>query len=1021
MAEYTDGKRPKRQKKQRQVDPETRAKRRNGRRGFSIAIMLIALVLAFLVMFVGFITDWMWFKDLGYTSVFWKRLLTQLELGVPVFVIVTLLARFYLRTLKNGYFKKIESHEIPNLKRINSTSWILSIIFGLGIGMYTSTGTWLTFLKSKYSTEFGLKDPLFNFDIGFYIFNLDWLDKVNEIILVSVIGLVVVTVVYYMFLLSVRTPDIFGHEDDDLPPEPEFEEEEEDEEPKVIYRTPIDHSVIGRMGRAGKKAVEAAFDPNRKKKRGHTTDINNSNVENLMNIASGKLIILGVIFYLMLAVDFFLRQFDLLHTHTGAVYGAGFVDVNITLWVYRIIMVLCLVGAVTLAIHIKKGEITKLLKMPVIMVLIFALGIGAGRLVQSLIVSPDEINKESKYLENNIEYTRHAYGIDNVRVANFSADDSLTADTIKENDETIGNIRINDYGPVEDFYNQTQSIRQYYRFNDVDIDRYNIGGSITQTYLSAREIDEEKISNTWINKHLKYTHGYGAAVSMVDTVTASGQPDVIEGNIPPETNVAELKIDRPEIYFGELSKDYVIVNTKEAEFDYPDGSENKYTEYEGTTGIKLNLFNRILFAIREGNVNILVSSNITSKSKILYTRDVVHRVEKIMPYLAYEEDPYMTIVDGKLYWILDAYTTSSKYPYSEPYNNDPNAINPTNYIRNSIKVVVDAYDGSTYFYIVDEEDPIAKTYQKIYPKLFKSSSDISDELKPHLRYPNAMFKIQAYVYSKYHMDEVKVFYQKEDLWDIAHQIYGTEDVEMDPSYYVFNLPDTEEGAEFINMVPFTPKSKQNMTAIMMGRNDGDNYGQLIVYTMPKNKTIYGPMQIEAQIDQNTEISKEFSLWKQSGSTYKRGDLFVIPIGTSLLYVEPVYLEATNQAIPEVKRVIVAYQDKIAYEPTLGEALLSLFGGDAGDTGKDIGGVDGDNADEDVKSLIKKAQNAYDKAIECQKNGDWEGYGKYIKQLENYLTKLVNESGTTTQAAAPAEDQAAATAEEPAAETADEAA
>ena len=338
MAEFTDGKRPKRQKKQRQVDPETRERRSRGRKGFSLAIMIIALVLAFLVMTVGFITDWMWFKDLGYTSVFWKRLLTQLELGVPVFVVVTLLARFYLRTLKNGYFKKIESHEIPNLKRINSASWTLSLIFGIGVGLYTSSGTWLTFLKSKYSTDFGLKDPLFNLDIGFYIFNLDWLDKVNEIILVAVIGLVVVTVVYYMFLLSVRTPDIFDHTDDDLPEEPEFEEPEEDEEPKVIYRTPIDHSVIGRMGRAGKKAVEAAFDPNRKKKRGHTTDINNNNVENLMNIASGKLIILGVIFYLMLAVDFFLKQFDLLHIHTGAVYGAGFVDVNITLWVYRIIM-----------------------------------------------------------------------------------------------------------------------------------------------------------------------------------------------------------------------------------------------------------------------------------------------------------------------------------------------------------------------------------------------------------------------------------------------------------------------------------------------------------------------------------------------------------------------------------------------------------------------------------------------------------------------------------------------------------
>ena len=443
------------------------------------------------------------------------------------------------------------------------------------------------------------------------------------------------------------------------------------------------------------------------------------------------------------------------------------------------------------------------------------------------------------------------------------------------------------------------------------------------------------------------------------------------------------------------------MNTKEAEFDYPDGSENKYTNYEGKSGVKLNLLNRILFAIREGNVNILVSSNINSQSRIMYVRNVVQRVEKIMPYLAYEEDPYMTIIDGKLYWILDAYTVSSKYPYSEPYaTTEEGGSSNTNYIRNSVKVVVDAYNGNVDFYIVDDQDPIAQTYQKIYPKLFKSSSEISDELRSHLRYPNAMFKIQAQVYTKYHMDEVKVFYQKEDLWDLAHQIYGTEDVEMEPSYYVFNLPDTQEGAEFINMVPFTPKSKQNMTAIMMGRNDGDNYGQLIVYTMPKNKTIYGPMQIEAQIDQNTEISKEFSLWKSSGTSYKRGDLFVIPIGTSLMYVEPVYLEATNQAIPEVKRVIVAYQDKIAYEPTLSEALLSMFGGNAGDAGTDVGSIDDNQgaAKDDVKSLINKAQNAYNKAIEAQKNGDWEGYGKYINQLEGYLTKLASESGANNGAA-----------------------
>ncbi len=971
-------------------EKKIKSKRKKPRKGLSVIIMLIVVILAALVLLVGFITDWLWFKDLGYSSVFWKKLVTELEIGVPVAVVITLLTRFYLVALKKGYFKQIESHEIPDAKKMNTVAWVISIVYGVAVGIYASAGTWMSYLKSANASDFDLKDPIFNLDIGFYIFQLDWLDIVNELVLGAIIGLVAVTVVYYMYLLSVRTPEIFVHDapDDDFEPEPEQAPDEDDEEPKVIYRTPIDHSVIGRMFRAGGKAVGTAFDDKHKKKRGSRIDVNNSNLEHLMDIASGKLIVLGVIFYLMLGVDFFLKQFDLLHAHNGTVYGAGFVDVNITLWVYRILIALCVVGAITLAIHLKKGEVTKLLKLPVIMVVVYALGVGAGSVVQSLVVSPDEINKETTYLENNIEYTRHAYGIDNVRVAEYAADDSVTAETIENNQETIGNIRINDYIPVNDYYNQTQSIRQYYTFNDVDIDRYTIDDAITQTYLAAREIDESKISDTWINRHLKYTHGYGVAVSQVDTVTASGQPDVIEGNIPPETNVDVLEIERPEIYFGEMTNDYVIVNTKETEFDYPDGSENKYTSYEGTSGIRMTLLNRILYAIREGNIKILVSSNITSDSRIIYYRNVVERVEKIMPYLSYEEDPYMTIVDGKLYWILDAYTTSNKYPYSEPYSGEEGT---TNYIRNSVKVVVDAYNGTVDFYVVDEEDPIAMTYQKIYPKLFKSYDEMSDSMKEHLRYPNTLFKIQAEVYSKYHMQQVKVFYQNEDVWDIANQIYGTEEAQMDPSYYVFNLPDTEGGAEFINMIPFTPKSKQNLTAVMMAQNDGENYGQLIVYTMPKNKTIYGPMQIEAQIDQNTEISKEFSLWSTSGSTYKRGDLFVIPIGTSLMYVEPVYLEASNQAIPEVKRVIVAYGDKIAYESTLSEALLSLFGGTYDDSSKNsISGEDTTAADDeadDINSLISKAQEAYDSAVEAQKDGDWEGYGKYLDELENYLNKL----------------------------------
>lgn len=938
---------------------KARRKERKQHKGLGVFISVVAIVCALIASLAGYITDWLWFKDLGYTAVFWKELLTKLELGIPVFIVITLLVRFYLRTLKNGYFRKIESHEIPDERKLNKVSWVLAALTGLVSAIVSAKTLWLSYLSAANSTGFSLKDPIFNLDISFYVFKLAFLTKLNNLVIFAVIGIIVVTVIYYTMLVSVRTPDFFEREE-----EPEFEAEPEPEEPFNPFNP----------GTFRKKQA-----PKRK------MQINEGNMHMLLSIASGKLTFLGIILYLMVAADFALKQFNLLHAHTGVVYGAGFTDVNITLWIYRAVMVLCGVGAIALAIHMRKKEYRKLLRVPVLIGIVFALGTGASILVQNLVVSPDEINKETKYLNNNIEYTRYAYGLDDIAVEPYAADNSLTGNVIADNDQTISNIRINDYAPVEQYYNQTQSIRQYYKFNDVDIDRYTINGKLTQTYLSAREIDEEKISDTWINRHIKYTHGYGTAVSQVNAVTASGQPDVVVGNIPPEAESKELEITRPEIYFGELTNDYIIVNTKESEFDYPDGSENKYTKYEGKKGIKLNLFNRVLYAIREGSLKILVSGNITSESKIIYNRNVVERVRKIMPQLSYEDDPYMINVDGKLYWVVDAYTTSAYYPYSEPYSGE---IGSTNYIRNSIKVVVDAYEGSVNYYIADEDDPIAKTFKKIYPSLFKDYSEMPENMRSHMRYPNTLFKIQAGVYSKYHMTDAKVFYQKEDMWDIAHQIYGTENVQMEPSYYIFKLP-SEDKAEFMNMIPFTPKSKQNMTALMMARNDQENYGKLVVYTFPKNKTVYGPMQIEAQIDQNTEISKEFSLWNDSGSKYSRGDLFVIPIGTSLLYVEPVYLEASNEAIPEVKRVIVAYGDRIAYEKTLGEALSSLFEGN-------FDGVDSNNTDgssgvsaggESLESLARKANSEYEAAVECQRQGDWEGYGKHLDKLESYLKKL----------------------------------
>lgn len=958
-------------------------------RKISIILMSIILVLVLFLTMIQFITDFMWFKEMGYTDVFFKQLVTQLTVGVPTFIIVTALVQVYLTHLKKTYFAQIASSEDTNLKGLKRTTLILSIVFGALATFMAVSQLWFEILKFANSTSFDLADPLFKLDISFYIFRLEFLKQLNEILIGVIIGFVALTVIYYIILMTVRTPDMFKEE------APHYEGAgdagTDNGERYTAGSNPFGGGQQGGSNTndsfskfaeafGGKKAQQR---PSRPKKQ-----FDDNNFKQLLKIASGKISVLGFIFFIMLAINFFLRQFDLLHAHTGAVYGAGFTDVNVTLWMLRILCVLSVLSAILFVVRMKQKKYKKLLSVPVLMIVVGLVGSGAAYLIQNLVVSPDEINKESEYLARNIEYTQYAYQLDDVDVKPFAADNTLTYKDINENTETINNIRVNDFDPAQQFYNQTQSIRQYYTFNDVDVDRYMINGKYTQTFLTAREIDESKRGNdSWLNTHLKYTHGYGIALSRVDKVTASGQPDVLIGNIPPESQVDEIQIERPEIYFGELSNDYIIVGTNEKEFDYPDGDSNKYTTYEGDAGIKLNFFNRVLFSIREGSLKMFTSSNIDSNSRIIINRNVMERVRKIMPYLSYEDDPYMVTVDGKLYWMVDAYTLSSYYPYSEPYGEGS-----VNYIRNSVKVVVDAYNGDVDFYIVDDKDPIAETFAKIYPTLFKSFDQMPEGLKAHIRYPNNLFQIQASVYGKYHMEDVNVFYQKEDVWDIASEIYGMEKQQMKPNYYIAKLPG-EEKAEFFNSLPFTPKSKQNMTALMVARNDGDNYGQLVLYQFPKSRTIYGPEQIEAQIDQNTEISKEFSLWNSSGTKYRRGNMFIIPINTSILYLEPVYLEAQNSSIPEVKRIIMAYDDEIAYEETLAECLVSLFGDGAEEgvgtpgTAEPSGEGEQTSGELSTSELIAAAAAAYDDAIEAQKKGDWAGYGKYMDELEKYLNKL----------------------------------
>ena len=957
-------------------------------RRLSIIILIAVLIIGLFVSLIGFISDFLWFREMGYLSVFFKQIVTQLKVGIPTFVVISVLVYLYLNRLKKGYFSKIASSEDTNLKKLGKTTVVLSILFGIFATIMAVMQLWFEILKFANSTSFDLNDPLFGFDISFYIFKLDFLTQLNDILIGIIIGFVLLTIIYYIILMTVRTPDVFKEQ---VPPEAEFAGDRDERYSGSSNpfengnkRTNNPNDFFGKFSEAftGKKPQAKPVKPKKQ--------FDDNNFRQLMEIASGKLAMLGFIFFIMLGISFFLQQFDLLQAHTGAVYGAGFTDVNITLWKLRALCVLSVLAAVMFVVQMKRKQYKKILTVPVVMIVVGLVGTGAGMLVQNFIVSPDELSKEAPYLERNIEYTQYAYELDDVSTKAFAADNTLTAADIAENSETISNIRINDFDPAKQFYNQTQSIRQYYTFNDVDNDRYMIDGKYTQTYLATREIDETKISDSWLNRHLKYTHGYGVTISRVDKVTSSGQPDVLVGNIPPESSVEDIQITRPEIYFGELSNEYIIVGTDEAEFDYPSGESNEYTHYDGTAGIELNLFNRIVFAAREGSVKLLVSSNINSDSKIIINRNVMERIKTIMPDLTYEADPYMVTVDGKLYWMVDAYTTSSNYPYSQPFQED------INYIRNSIKVVVDAYNGDVNFYVVDESDPIAQTYAKIYPKLFRSYDEMPEGLKAHIRYPNTLLQIQANIYARYHMEDISVFYLNEDQWDIAYEIYGTEQAQMTPTYYIAKLPG-EEKAEFFNSIPFTPKSKKNMTALMVARNDGDNYGELVLYQFPKSKTIYGPEQVEAQIDQNTEISKEFSLWNSSGTKYRRGNMFIIPINTSILYVEPVYLEATNSSIPEVKRIIVAYGDRIAYEQTLAECLVSLFGDEA------AGGVDSAGGsvveDETVQTkpdgdltqaeLIQKAVDAFNNADAAMKSGDWAAYGKYLDELEDALNKLAS--------------------------------
>ncbi|MCM3740207.1 UPF0182 family protein [Oceanobacillus luteolus] len=674
---------------------------------------------------------------------------------------------------------------------------------------------------------------------------------------------------------------------------------------------------------------------------------------------------------------------------TSVVYGLSYTDELINIPKAYVLAAVAIIAAVWTIIGLYRGRMKSvIIPIAAYFVLLIA-GQGASIIVQNFVVSPNEFHRESPYLERNLEFTKAAYNLDEIKEEQHPGNYSLDRDMVERNALTIDNIRINDSRPLLDIYNQIQTFRTYYQFNDIDIDRYEIDGDYQQVFIGARELSTEDLpeqAQTWVNRNLRYTHGYGVAMSHVNEVTGQGQPQYLLRNIPVE---GAIDVTRPQIYFGEEDYNDVIVDTNVDEFDYPSGDENVSSRYEEEAGIQLNGFNRLLFAIDQASFRFLVSDQLDSDSRLLKTRNIMDRVTKIAPFFEYDSDPYIFIRDdGSLAWMIDAYLVAENYPYSEQFSGDDN------YIRNSVKVVVDAYTGEVDFYNVDPEEPLVRTYQAIFPDLF--TEEIPEDVQRHFRYPEQLFKVQAKMYGTYHMSNLEVFYNREDYWQFATENYFDSDVEIEPYYITMKLPEYEE-EEFILMVPYTPKNRQNMIAWMGVRNDGDNYGELFVYTFPKQRNIYGPQQIENRINQDSTISQQLNLWSQGGSEVIRGNLIAIPIEDTIMYVEPIYIESANEtSLPEVKQIIIAYEDYIVMESNFDRALDALFDLiDRGAPPTPIGDGEVEEGEETTPSIplegadviLQQFSTLFDDYQEALSNGDWEEAGRIMAEIEEILANI----------------------------------
>ncbi|MEW6381521.1 MAG: UPF0182 family protein [bacterium] len=913
----------------------------------------------------------LWFKSLHYSPVFWTIFLTKWSVWFifgMAFVLVAGINIYLARKIgapKNHWELSYRTQEPGGVKviplqpeQVDKLLIVACLLLGGLMGLWPALRSWDSFLRFLYQKPFAQVDPIFHRDIGFFVFTYP----------------IYVFLQQWLFCALLITSVLVGY----------------------IY--------------VKDKAMNL--------KPGEISFTRRAKVH--LSVLNGFIL-------LLIAWDSRLKLLGLLYSNRGVVFGAGYTDMNAQLIAYWVFIVIAAVCALVFWFNTSAEG----WKWPLIgLATLFALSILGNNfypwVFQKLVVQPNELTKEEPYIQRNIQYTRAGYNLDKIEERDFQASANLTLEDIRKNSPTLKNVKLWDKSPLKQTYRELQEMRLYYSFVSVDEDRYLLDGKKTQIMLSVRELDQNNLppqAQTFENRYFKYTHGYGLCMNLVNDVTEKGLPNLIVKDIPPASQ-SLLNISRPEIYYGEKTKDFVIVNTKSQEFDYPKGDTNVYTKYREKSSVPIgSFFNRLVFSIKYLEPRILFTNYLTPQSRILIHRQIKDRVKTLAPFLTYDRDPYVVVSDaGRIFWILDAYTTTDMYPYSEriALASDSDLSSPVmsalsadrkagmkmiNYIRNSVKITIDAYSGETTFYMVDEEEPIIRTYRRIYPRLFKHFSRMPQDLRAHIRYPRDLFEIQAHMYRLYHMSNAQVFYNKEDLWDLPLQrgVTGQTGSPMRGYYLTMRLPDYQE-EEFLLMVPFTPDSKSNMIAWMCARCDGPDYGKLLVYKLPKEKLIYGPRQIEARIDQQTEISSQLTLWSQQGSDVFRGDLLVIPIEESILYVEPVYLLANDRSnVPELKRVIVAYGEKIEMKQTLSEALQEIFGQETAQVPSLTASQDPHlleehdlcqiqpaghrMANQSIIDLARRVTQCFQASTDSFRKGDWAGYGRHQEQLGQVIRDL----------------------------------